>query len=55
LPAEGRGSLTLEALLQSVNNIGLKKHLLVAKINIMEKAIGLGKLIFKPITHVGLL
>jgi len=47
LPAESRRSLALEAFLQSVNNIGLKRHLLVAKIDMMERALWLGNAYFQ--------
>jgi len=36
LPANGRQSLALDAFLQSINNLGLKQHLLVAEVETME-------------------
>jgi len=42
LPANGRQSLALDAFLQSINNLGLKQHLLVAEVKTMERALRLG-------------
>jgi len=36
LPADSRQSLALVAFLQSINNLGLKQHLLVAEVETME-------------------
>jgi len=46
LPANGRQSLALDAFLQSINNMGLKKHLLVAEVETMERALRLGNAYF---------
>jgi len=37
-PAEERQSFALDTLLQSINNMGLKRHWLVAKVETMERA-----------------
>jgi len=42
LPANGRQSLALDAFLQSINNLGLKQHLLVAEVETMERVLRLG-------------
>jgi len=47
LLVEGQRSLALEAFLQSVNNIGLKRHLLVAEVATMERALRLGNVYFQ--------
>jgi len=47
LPANGRQSLTLDAFLQSINNLGLKQHLLVAEVVTMERALRLGNAYFQ--------
>lgn len=47
LLTEGRRSLALKAFLQSVNNIGLKRHLLVAEVDMMERALRLGNAYFQ--------
>jgi len=39
--------LALDAFLQSVNNMGLKRHLLVAKVETMERAFRLGNAYFQ--------
>jgi len=44
LPAN---SLALDAFLQSVNNLGLKQHLLVAEVETMERALRLGNAYFQ--------
>jgi len=47
LPADGRQSLALDAFLQSINNLGLKQHLLVAEVETMERALRLGNAYFQ--------
>jgi len=47
LPANGRQSLALDAFLQSINNLGLKQHLLVAEFKIMKRALRLGNAYFQ--------
>jgi len=47
LPVNGRQSLALDAFLQSINNLRLKQHLLVAKIETMERALRLGNAYFE--------
>jgi len=47
LPANGRQSLALDAFLQSINNLDLKQHLLVAKVETMERALRLGDAYFQ--------
>jgi len=39
--------LALDAFLQSVNNMGLKRHLLIAKVEMMERALRLGYAYFQ--------
>jgi len=39
LPVNSRQSLALDAFLQSINNLGLKQHLLVAEVETMERAL----------------
>jgi len=39
--------LALDAFLQSVNNMGMKRHLLVAKVDTMERALRLGNAYFQ--------
>jgi len=39
LPANGQQSLALDAFLQSINNLGLKQHLLVAEVETMERVL----------------
>jgi len=41
LPSNGGPSMTLDAFLQSINNLGLKQHLLVAEVETMERALRL--------------
>jgi len=41
LPANGRQGLALDAFHQSINDLGLKQHLLVAKFETMERALRL--------------
>jgi len=41
LPAYSRQSLALDAFLQSINNLGLKQHMLVAEVETMERALRL--------------
>ena len=47
LPADSRQSLALDAFLQSINNLGLKQHLLVAEVETMERALRLGNAYFQ--------
>jgi len=47
LPADSRQNLTLDAFLQSINNLGLEQHLLVAKVETMERALRLGNAYFQ--------
>jgi len=47
LPANGQQSLALDAFLQSINNLGLKQHLLVAEVERMEKVLRLGNAYFQ--------
>jgi len=47
LPADSRQSLALDAFLQSVNNLGLKQHLLVVEVETMEQALRLGNAYFQ--------
>jgi len=47
LPADSRQSLALDAFLQSINNLELKQHLLVAKVETMERALRLGNAYFQ--------
>jgi len=47
LSANGRHSLALDAFLQSINNMGLKKHLLVAEVETMERALWLRNAYFQ--------
>jgi len=47
LPADDRQSLALDAFLQSIKNLGLKRHLLVAKVETMERALRLGNAYFQ--------
>jgi len=47
LPAGSRQSLALDAFLQSINNLGLKQHLLVAEVETMERALRLGNADFQ--------
>jgi len=46
MPAESRRSLALDAFLQSINNLGLKQHLLVAEVETLERALRLGNAYF---------
>jgi len=46
LPANSRQSLALDAFLQSINNLGLKKNLLAAEVENMEGALKLGNAYF---------
>jgi len=46
LPADSRQSLALDAFLKSINNLGLKQHLLVAEVETMERALRLGNAYF---------
>jgi len=46
-PADSRQSLALDAFLQSINNLGLKQHLLVAEVETMERALRLGNAYFQ--------
>jgi len=39
--------LALDAFLQSANNMGLKRHLLVAEVEMMERALRLGNAYFQ--------
>jgi len=41
-PVEGQRSSVLEAFLQPVNSLGLKRHLPVAKVDTMERALQFG-------------
>jgi len=47
LPADGRQSLALDTFLQSINNLGLKQHLLVAEVKTMEKPLRLENAYFQ--------
>jgi len=47
LPANGRQSLALDAFPQSINNLSLKQHLLVAEVETMERALRLGNTYFQ--------
>jgi len=47
LPAYGRQSLALDAFLQLINNLSLKQHLLVAEVEMMERALRLGNTYFQ--------
>jgi len=47
LPADSQQSLALDAFLQSINNLGLKQHLLVAEVETMERALRLGNAYFQ--------
>jgi len=47
LPADSPQSMALDAFLQSVNNLGLKQHLLMAKVETMERALRLGNTYFQ--------
>jgi len=47
LPADSRQCLALDTFLQSINNLGLKQHLLVAEVETMEKALRLGNAYFQ--------
>jgi len=47
LPADSRQSLALGAFLQSINNLGLKQHLLVAEVETMERSLRLGNAYFQ--------
>jgi len=49
LPAEGRQSSALDAFLQSVNNMGLKTHLLVVEVDTMKRALRLGNAYFQAV------
>jgi len=62
LPADNRQSLALNAFLQSINNLGLKQHLLVAAVETMERALRFGNAYYQAdsacqpgttIQHVG--
>jgi len=45
--ADSRQSLAPDAFLQSINNLGLKQHLLVAKVETMERALRFGNAYFQ--------
>jgi len=47
LPADGRQILALDAFLQAINNMSLKRHLLVAEVETMERALRLGNAYFQ--------
>jgi len=47
LPMNGQQSLALDAFLQSINNLSLKLHLLVAEVETMERALRLGNAYFQ--------
>jgi len=47
LPSNGWQSLALDAFLQSINNMTLKQHLLVAKFETMDRALRLGNAYFQ--------
>jgi len=47
LPADSWQSLALDAFLQSINNHGLKQHLLVTEVEIMERALRLRNAYFQ--------
>jgi len=47
LPADSRQSLALDASLQSINNLRLKQHLLVAEVETMKRALRLGNAYFQ--------
>jgi len=47
LPADSRQNLALDAYLQSINNLGLKQHLLVAEVETMDRALRLGNAYFQ--------
>jgi len=47
LPADSRQSLARDAFLQSINNLGLKQHLLVVEVETMERALRLENAYFQ--------